>query len=239
MPCRSLKSNASKGIFMRSSDYKGARFYSEEDVRRISEEIEKAVTIPVNIEIEIEHRVYDFSEMKEILESAKRITVQECGCKTEYKNCNAPRDVCLSLDETGDELLESDKNDAREIDVVEALRVLQRSHEAGLVHMAYTMKGEVKPTIVCSCCPCCCHTLGSMVRNGMHTQILTSKYIAAYDREKCAECAVCVERCAFQARRMEEGKLIYDQSKCFGCGLCVSTCPTKATSLVPRSKSHA
>ena len=113
---------------MRSSDYKGARFYSEEDVRRISEEIEKAVTIPVNIEIEMEHRVYDFSEMKEILESARRITVQECGCKTEYKNCNAPRDVCLSLDETADELLEKSKNDVRELDVDEALKVLQRSH---------------------------------------------------------------------------------------------------------------
>lgn len=221
-------------FFMRSSKYKDMRFYSDEEVQRIAEELEKAVTIPVNIEIESEHRVYDFSEMKEILERARRIVVQDCGCKTEYRNCNAPKDVCISLDETADELLEKDKYNPREIDVDEAIEVLHRSHEAGLVHMAYTMKGEEKPGLVCSCCPCCCHTLGSLVRNGMHTQILTSKYIAVYDRDKCVECAECVERCVFQARHMERGKLVYDQSKCFGCGLCVSTCPMEAISLVPR-----
>jgi Pyruvate/2-oxoacid:ferredoxin oxidoreductase delta subunit len=219
---------------MRSSKFKDMRFYSDKELQRISEEIEKAVTIPVHVEIESEHRVYDFSEMKEILERARRITVQDCGCKTEYENCNAPRDVCISLDEAADESLVNGKDNPREVNVDEAIKVLQKSHEAGLVHMAYTMKGEEKPGIICSCCPCCCHTLGSLIRNGLHTQILTSKYIAAYDRNKCVECEECVERCVFQARQKERGKLVYDQSKCFGCGLCVSTCPTKAISLAPR-----
>lgn len=219
---------------MRSPDYKDMRFYSEEEVQRIAEELEKAVTIPVNIEIELEHRIYDFLEVKEILEGARRIVVQDCGCKTEYRNCDAPRDVCISLDEIADELLEKTKYNPREIDVDEAVGVLQRSHEAGLVHMAYTMRGEEKPGLVCSCCPCCCHTLGSLARGGIHTLILTSKYIAAYNRDKCIECAECVERCVFQARRVERGKLVYDQSKCFGCGLCVSICPMEAISLVPR-----
>ncbi|UCG37177.1 MAG: 4Fe-4S binding protein, partial [Candidatus Bathyarchaeota archaeon] len=103
------------------------------------------------------------------------------------------------------------------------------------VHLAYTMKGEKKPGLVCSCCPCCCHTLGSLVRNGMHTEILTSKFIAANDREKCIECGKCADRCVFQARCMEDGELVYNQSKCFGCGLCVSICSTEAISLVARA----
>jgi len=219
---------------MRSPNFKDMRFYSDEEVQRISEDLEKAVTIPVNIEIGLEHRVYVFSEMKGILEKAKRIVVQDCGCKMEYKNCDAPRDVCISLDETADELFEKSLCNPREVDVDEAIEVLKRSHEAGLVHMAYTMKGEDKPGLVCSCCPCCCHTLGSLVRNGIHTEILTSKYITTHDRDKCIECTKCVERCVFQARWMDEGKLVYDQSKCFGCGLCVSTCPVEANSLVLR-----
>jgi Pyruvate/2-oxoacid:ferredoxin oxidoreductase delta subunit len=210
------------------------RFYSDEDVQRIAADLEKAVTIPVNLDIDSEHRVYDFSEMQAILEKANRIVVQDCGCKTEYRNCDAPRDVCVSLDETADELLEEEKYHPREVSVDEALEVLRRSHEAGLVHMAYTMKGEEKPGLVCSCCPCCCHTLGSLMRNGLHTEILTSKFVAADDQGKCTECAKCVDRCVFQARCVDEGKLVYDQSKCFGCGLCVSICPAEAISLVPR-----
>ncbi|UCE28872.1 MAG: hypothetical protein JSV85_06315 [Candidatus Bathyarchaeota archaeon] len=160
---------------MRSPDYKDLRFYSKEEAQRITGELEKAVTIPVNLEIRLEHRVYDFSEVKEILEGARRIVVQDCGCKTEYRNCDAPKDVCISLDETGDELLEETKHNPREISVDEAVKVLQRSHEAGLVHLAYTMRGDEKPGLICSCCPCCCHTLGSLARGGIHTQILTSK----------------------------------------------------------------
>jgi NAD-dependent dihydropyrimidine dehydrogenase PreA subunit len=219
---------------MRSPNHEDTKFYSDNDLKRIAEELENAVTVPVNVEIQFEHHVYDFTEMKEILERARRIVVQDCGCKTEYRNCNAPRDVFLSLDETADELLANHKYYPREIDVKEAIEVLQRSHEAGLVHMAYTMKGEKSPGLVCSCCPCCCHTIGSLARGGVHTQILTSKYIASHDTEKCVECAACIERCVFQARRMERGKLVYDSSKCFGCGLCVSTCPMNASSLILR-----
>lgn len=215
--------------------YRGMKFYSSKEVHRIKEELTKAVTIPVHIEIEAEHRVYDFSEMKKLLKDARRIVVQDCGCRTEYENCDTPRDVCISFDEIADESLEDDKYHPREVDVDEAITVLQRSHEAGLVHLAYTMKGDEKPGLVCSCCPCCCHTLGSLVRNGVHTRILTSKYIAVYDREQCIDCAKCVERCVFQARQMEEGELAYDQSKCFGCGLCVSTCPVDAVHLIPRA----
>jgi Pyruvate/2-oxoacid:ferredoxin oxidoreductase delta subunit len=210
------------------------RFYSEEQVQRITDELEKAVTIPVNIEIEAEHRVYDFSEIKEILEKAGRIAVQNCGCKREYGNCDAPREICISLDETVNELLEKGTYPMKDIDVNEALEVLRRSHEAGLVHMAYTKKGGEKPFLICSCCPCCCHTLGSLVRRGLHTQILTSKYIAANDTERCINCGRCMERCVFQARRMKNGELFYDKSRCFGCGLCISTCRMEAISLVPR-----
>lgn len=210
------------------------KFYSEKETRKIADELEKAVTIPVNVEIEAEHRVYDFSEVKEILENADQLGVHDCGCKTAFNNCDAPRQVCISLDWMVDEMHESNPQDFRELDVEGALEVVRIAHEAGLVPMAYVNKGEEKSFLICNCCPCCCHTLGSLVRGGIHTEILTSKYIATDDIEKCTACRTCVERCSFQARRMSDGELIYDQSKCFGCGLCVSTCPTRAISLIQR-----
>jgi Pyruvate/2-oxoacid:ferredoxin oxidoreductase delta subunit len=219
---------------MDSSKFKDMRFYTEEETQKITGELEKAVTIPVHVEIEAEHRVYDMSEMREILMDADRIALQDCGCKTAYNNCDAPKDVCLSVNKTTDELLADEKYASREITVDEAMKVLEWSHEAGLVHMSYTMAGDAKPGLVCSCCACCCHTLGSLVRNGIHTQVLTSKYIAIDDTEKCTDCGICVDRCVFQARSMVDGKLVYDNVLCHGCGLCISTCATGAISLIDR-----
>lgn len=219
---------------MLSTKYRDMNFYSEEEAKKIADELEKAVTIPVNVEIEAEHRVYDLSEVKKILESADKLGVEDCDCKTVFNNCNAPRKVCISLDWMVDEMNESDRQDFRKIDIEEALEVVRNAHDAGLVPMAYVNKGEEKPFLICNCCPCCCHTLGSLVRNGIHTEILTSKFTATDNTEKCTACGTCVERCSFQARRMSEGVLFYDQLKCFGCGLCVSTCSAGAINLVQR-----
>ena len=219
---------------MGSSKYDDMRWYSKEEVQQIADDLERAVTIPVNTEIEAEHRVYDFSELKEILEASDRIAVSDCGCKTTYHNCDAPMEVCISINNEAERMLEKNKGNAREIEINEALEILKSSHEAGLVPMAYVFKGEEIPGLICNCCPCCCHTLGSLVRSGVHTQILTSKYIAKDESAKCDNCGLCVDRCVFQARWTSDGELVYDQSKCFGCGLCVSTCPSEAISLTQR-----
>ncbi len=224
---------------MPSSKFKGMKFYTEEQVKEITDDLENVVTIPVNIGLEAQHRVYDLSQVREILEKSERYAVSSCGCKTRHDNCDSPTEVCLSINYYADEVLKTGEYDTREINMEEALEVLRMSHEAGLVHMAYTMKGDDEPFLICSCCPCCCHTLGSLVRNGLHTEILTSKYISEDDPGLCNDCGGCVERCAFQAREMVDGSLAYDSSKCFGCGLCVSKCPTDAISLTLRDEVQA
>ena len=212
------------------------RFYSEKQLHEIADDLEKAVTIPVNYMIEADHRVFDLSEVEKILREARKITVQDCGCKTEYGNCDAPRDVCIGLDEEADYALRKGTMNVREIDIDTALDVLRRSHEAGLVHMAYVFKDKEKPGLICSCCSCCCHTLGGLLRYGIHTEVLSSRLNAVDREEKCIDCGECVSRCVFEARWMEKDKMTYDVSKCMGCGLCVTTCPTETISMVPRDQ---
>ena len=219
-----------------SPEVKEARFYSEKQLREIANEIDRAVTIPVNTMIKADHRVFDLSEVEKILRKANRITVHDCGCKTEYRNCESPRDVCIGLDEEADYAIEQGTMKVKEIDIEEALDVLRRSHEAGLVHMAYVFNDKDKPNLICSCCSCCCHTLGGLLRYGIHAQVLSSKLIALDDSEKCIDCGECIRRCVFEARKMNKNKLSYDESKCMGCGLCVSTCPTEAISMIPRDR---
>jgi Pyruvate/2-oxoacid:ferredoxin oxidoreductase delta subunit len=198
-----------------------------------SDELDHGITLPVNVKIEADHTVYDLSEAKVILGKARRIVVGDCPCRTEHHNCNAPIDVCLSLDEQADISLRNGGNN-REVTLDKALAILKRSHEAGLVHMAYVAKGADKPKILCSCCGCCCNTLGPMIKKGTFDLILSSKLIAEDDAEKCIACGVCAKRCIFGARKLVEGELVYDPSHCMGCGVCVSTCPASTISMVPR-----
>ncbi len=209
-------------------------FFSEERVQEITEEFKGVIVIPVNRAFEGENRVYSFAEMEEILRGADKIASGLCGCKREYGNCDAPRVGCISLDAWADEFLENESTTEHEISVEEALELFQISHEAGLVHISYTMRDDEKPGLICSCCPCCCHTLGSLIRNGTHPLMLTSKYITTNEDQLCIQCGKCVERCAFGARELKENNLVYNDSICFGCGLCVSTCPEDAISLVIR-----
>ena len=210
------------------------RDYTEERLRELADDFDKAVTVPVNVMVEADHRVYDLSEMKEILGAAEKIVLQDCGCKTEYGNCDSPMRVCLSLNTAAEQALKFEEYNPQEVSLEEAVEALEMSHRAGLVHMAYTMKGDDGPTVICSCCSCCCHTLGGLLRFGISTQVLTSSYVAEDDEESCTDCGVCVDRCVFMARSMADGEMLYDATNCFGCGLCVSTCPTDAIGLVPR-----
>jgi Pyruvate/2-oxoacid:ferredoxin oxidoreductase delta subunit len=210
------------------------RDYTDEELREQAGELECTVTIPVNLEVRADHRVLDLGEVEKILRKARRIVLQDCGCRTDKGNCDAPRDVCISIEPAKDYVSKFTKYHPRESTLEEALSALRRSHEGGLVHMAYTMKDNDHPTLICSCCPCCCHTLGGLLRHGIATHVLTSKFVAKQDSEKCVSCGRCVDRCVFGARDLDNGEFRYDQSSCFGCGLCVSTCSAGAIILALR-----
>jgi hypothetical protein len=157
------------------------RDYTEEELREQAASIEKAVTLPVNVEVEAEHRVLDLSEVEKLLRGAKNMVLQDCGCRTDKRNCNSPLDTCVSLDVEDDYVERYSQYHPRFVTVEEALDALRRSHEAGLVHMAYVLKGSDKVSLICSCCPCCCHTLGGLTRFGISTKVLTSELVAQDD----------------------------------------------------------
>jgi len=191
------------------------------------------VTVPVNISFQGGQRVLDLSEVEAILKDATLISQQECDCRKKMRNCMEPMDGCLSLDEEARDMIEN--HGARKITVEEGLQALKRTHEAGFVHMAYTMEGQEEAEIICSCCICCCHSLAAALEFGYPDHVFSSKLIAAQDEEACTNCGTCVPRCQFGARAMVEEKMAYERERCFGCGLCVTTCPEGAIEMVERT----
>jgi len=206
--------------------------WTREELQKEYVEKMTAVTVPVNITIHGQQTVLDLSTIENLLRDAEIISLEDCGCRAKWHKCSAPLDVCISLD---DRARDSIKRGARRISLAQALVVLQRSHHAGLVHMAFTFEGKEKPEVVCSCCSCCCHSLSALVRFGMPDAVVASEYIAKQNHDSCTNCGTCVQRCQFKARQLDsEQKLVFNPAKCFGCGLCATTCPTKSITLVKR-----
>ncbi len=198
-------------------------------------EVAKAVdgytarVIPVHASVEARQVVLSAPEMQALLGNAQLIAVGNCECRQKKHNCAAPLDVCLSLNEAAQEMLAH--SDWRRVSLEEALDVLRRSHQAGLVHLALR-QGDGQVNTVCSCCSCCCGFLGALKRFSYHDAIAESGFVAAFDAGLCSDCGRCLERCQFAA--WSTAPVALNVGRCFGCGLCVSTCPTGAISLVAR-----
>jgi Pyruvate/2-oxoacid:ferredoxin oxidoreductase delta subunit len=194
----------------------------------------RAVTIPVNVSFSGMQPILDMGELETILRNAKVISQGECYCRKKMGNCIEPMDGCLTLDEEAKEDIE--KHGAKPITVEEALEAMKRTHDAGLVHMAYVYKEQDKPWVICSCCRCCCHSLSAALRFGYSDHVIFSNKIAEQDSDLCNDCGACEDRCQFQARVMENDALQFTPEKCAGCGLCLSECSTEAITMKDREE---
>jgi len=210
-----------------------ANYHMDEHVKRAKTDpypegkvlpVPQAVLEPVSIILPYETAI-------NVLENARSFSLRDCECRMTYKKCDKPLRTCLGLNEFSDELVE--RGVAENISFEEAKRVLHLANEHGLVHQVlYTnwLKGEVFD--ICSCCPCCCVYLRTLMRHGVKHHIAKSGLIAKVDLDKCNGCGTCTERCIFHARELENGKGFVIKENCYGCGLCTTTCPAGATKLI-------
>ncbi len=207
------------------------REWDEEKLKEMVEKYE-AVTVPVMVSVEARQKVLDVESVKKILSHANIISLADCYCRKTLQNCDKPLEVCLSLDKEA--VLAINEGIARRIALEEALKVLEMSHKAGLVHLAYTVKGEGECCVICSCCSCCCHHMAALTRFGYHDVIVKSNFVSQIEKSLCSNCGLCVERCQFGAWTWSDSMVEFHAERCFGCGLCVTSCPSGAITLVER-----
>ncbi|MGD8544128.1 MAG: 4Fe-4S binding protein [Candidatus Bathyarchaeota archaeon] len=167
--------------------------------------------------------------VSEILENAKTIAVTECHCRIINRQCDNATDVCLLVNEFADMFIERDVG--KKISKEEALSILERCEDLGLVHQLNNSETE-GIEFICNCCGCCCDILRGMMVFGKKGVTAQSRFVSSVNKELCDGCGICVTRCNFKAMNIVDSLAVVDKEKCFGCGLCASKCPTSAIELI-------
>lgn len=184
--------------------------------------------VPISRSLAAQQYVLPSAQVAEIFRKAKSIAITDCECRSHYQRCDNPLDVCFLLNDFGDKSVKADE--ARYISIDQALERLKIANEKGLVHLSLYMPDH-EIYALCNCCPCCCHDLQIVMRYNRNDLMVHSDYAAITNMELCTHCGTCVERCIFDARYWNNGKMEHKSELCYGCGLCVTSCPVEAISM--------
>jgi len=194
------------------------------------EEIE--ILLDETIEVP-EEKILPVQKVEDLVEKFDDIAVGHCFCRHQQDLMDNPckqtdiRENCFTFGKSA--RYTSSQGFSRLISKEEALYIIRRSDDDGLVHKAYhphfdTNKDE---TSLCICCNCCCGQAGPNTFN-----VNKTNYIAHVDPEICSGCGTCVEVCHTSTMHLnDDGIATLGERPCIGCGVCAYNCPEKAISL--------
>lgn len=190
-------------------------------------------TITVDKELSTDLVILPFEKMSEFLNTSRKIAVINCSCRV-IKQCDHPLETCLVFDSVAEYMVE--RGFGRYLNLEEALELVEKTEEAGLVHN--TTNTQMKPTFVCSCCTCACIILRGLAELNNPRAFAKSNFLPVRDDETCTKCKTCVNVCPMKANIYhpahdnEPERILFLEERCIGCGLCAYHCANNAIKLI-------
>ncbi|HDP34270.1 MAG TPA: 4Fe-4S ferredoxin, partial [Candidatus Hydrogenedentes bacterium] len=137
--------------------------------------------------------ILDWERTTRIIETASAIGVSMCACRHKKMHegaaCDAPMDVCFSLNQGADTLIRNEI--ARKVDKAEALALLEQSKAAGLAQTGDNVRRNL--TYICNCCGCCCGMMNAIRTLNIQNAIVAANWVMEVDPAACRGCGACVE----------------------------------------------
>ncbi len=190
-------------------------------------------TIPIGQSVDYEQKISSYDELRTLIDNiGEPIAVAECICRKGEDLLNNPckrteiRESCFSFRRAAEFYIE--KGLGRKITKEEALKILEKAEEDGLVIQPANSQ---RPMNICTCCDCCCHILRNQSRYPEPARLFATNYYAEVDPELCVGCGICEERCNMDAVHVEDNIAQVNKMQCIGCGVCIPTCTSEAIKL--------
>jgi electron transport complex protein RnfB len=195
-------------------------------------------TIPIEQSITHEQSISMYDDLKSVIENiGEPIALAECICKKAKDLIGEPckktelREICFSFRTAAKYYLEQGL--AREISKEEAIELLEKAEEDGLVLQPGNSQ---RPMCLCCCCGCCCELLVNEKRFDAPAQFFATNFYAKVDEDLCIGCGTCEERCNMDAVHVEDAVARVDLARCIGCGVCIPTCTSEAIKLFEKDQ---
>lgn len=184
--------------------------------------------------------VLDFEKASAMIHEAEAIGISQCYCREKMtaveRGCNAPKDICMTLNTTGSSLIRH--GHARRVEPEEALHILETAKDHHLVQFGENVREQAN--FICNCCRCCCEGMIAARRFAMERPVATTAFIATLDESQCSNCGLCATVCPTEAiatpATPSNHGISLDLQRCLGCGVCSRACPTAAIKLQSRPK---
>ena len=186
--------------------------------------------IPLQQNLQVDMALLPYHKIEEDIRSARVIAVTECVCRKEAAltghQCKHPTENCLSFGVAAEFYIETGMG--RQITADEAIEIVKKADESGLVHAGANSKHLSN---ICNCCPCCCASMkGITTKDQNRRKFMNALFEAVVDESQCTACEMCLDRCPVDAISVGEYANI-DRDLCLGCGLCASDCSMEAITM--------
>jgi len=192
--------------------------------------------IPISQSLSGNQDIMSYDQAEAIIKSQTKISVAHCICRKEHKllgqGCNHLSEACMAFG-TG-AYFYIDNGLGREISQEEALKILHKAMDSGLVLQPGNGK---KVWGICMCCGCCCGLLKALKKMDKPAAVAHTSFYAEVLVDNCTACGLCGERCPMDAINIDDTAIV-NRDRCIGCGVCVGTCSVDAVELRQKDEAH-
>ena len=170
--------------------------------------------VPVEDAIKDIPGVSPYEKLSYYLDKYDTFSVSPCSCRSSRTSIgdgcgHLDEEMCIQMGKGAEHYIRTGR--ARRITREEALEIIHRAEENGLMHDIPNIEELGDSAAICNCCSCACFGLRAGLMFGARDAI-RSNFVAEIDEAKCVACAQCVETCPGNALRL-------GQKLCSSCDL--------------------